>query len=132
MNYVSRLYLHEATLRMMAGASPNKTQQLLDKSGSVKTGGGRGLVCGRDKDVYAGEREHALALMLACKHLPPQLHSSPAETAGEEHFQDIFGCDSTPRSPNVCLYVHLYVVTLTTAVLQLTTAVLQLTTANYS
>ena len=85
MNYVSRLYLHEATLRMMAGASPNKTQQLLDKSGSVKTGGGRGLVCGRDKDVYAGEREHALALMLACKHLPPQLHSSPAETAGEEH-----------------------------------------------
>lgn len=79
----NRLYLHEATLRMMAGASPNKTQQLLDKSASsAKTSGSRGLVCGRDKDVYMGEREHALALMLACKHLPPPLLSSPAETTG--------------------------------------------------
>ena len=80
---LGRLYLHEATLRMMAGASPNKTQQLLDKSASsVKTNGSRGLVCGRDKDVYVGEREHALALILACKHLPAPLLSSPAETTG--------------------------------------------------
>ena len=27
-----RLFLHEATMRMMAGASPNKTQELLARS----------------------------------------------------------------------------------------------------
>jgi len=78
----NRLYLHEATIRMMAGASPNKTQQLLDKSTSVETNKVRGLVCARDRDVYIGQREHAMALMLACKHLPTQLHSSSAETSG--------------------------------------------------
>ena len=81
-----RLFLHEATIRLMAGASPYKTQQLLEKT-AVERGGktrGRGLVCGlgRDRDVYSGQREHALALMLACKHLPSQLHSSAGETAG--------------------------------------------------
>ena len=27
-----RLFLHEATMRLMAGASPNKTQELLNRS----------------------------------------------------------------------------------------------------
>ena len=82
---LSRLYLHEATLRMMAGASPNKTQQLLDKSTSLETQKVRGLVCVRDREVYTGQREHAMALMLACKHLPSQLHSSSAETTGRHN-----------------------------------------------
>ncbi len=30
----------------------------------------------------SGEREHATALYLACRHLPPQLLSTPGEQAG--------------------------------------------------
>ena len=33
-------------------------------------------------DSISGEREHATALMLACRHLPSQLLSSPGERAG--------------------------------------------------
>ena len=35
-----------------------------------------------DKYVVTGEREHATALYLACRHLPPQLLSSPGERNG--------------------------------------------------
>ena len=35
-----------------------------------------------DKYVVTGEREHATALYMACKHLPPQLLSSPGERNG--------------------------------------------------
>ena len=34
------------------------------------------------KLVVAGEREHALALYMACKYLPPQLLASPGERKG--------------------------------------------------
>ena len=34
------------------------------------------------KSVVTGEREHANALFMACKHLPPQLLSTPGEKAG--------------------------------------------------
>ena len=34
------------------------------------------------KVTSTGEREHATALYLACRHLPPQLLSSPGERAG--------------------------------------------------
>jgi len=79
----NRLFLQEATLRLMAGASPSRTQQLLDKSSS-QTMRTRSLVCraGREREVVSGEREHALALMLASRHLPAQLLASPAERAG--------------------------------------------------
>jgi len=78
----NRLYLHEATLRLMAGVCPTKTQQLLEKSVAVTRGKTRGLVCSRERHVYCGEREHGESLLLACKHLPHQLHSSQAETTG--------------------------------------------------
>ena len=80
----SRLFLQEATLRLMAGASPNRTQQLLDKTSSSQTMRSRSLVCraGGERELYSGEREHALALVLACRHLPAQLLASPAERAG--------------------------------------------------
>jgi len=79
----NRIFLQEATLRLMAGASPNRTQQLLDKSSSSQAVRTRSLVCrGREREVYSGEREQAVALMMACRHLPPQLLSSPAERAG--------------------------------------------------
>ena len=80
-----RLFLQEAVLRLMAGASPYRTQQLLDKSSSSQTMRSRSLVCrgGGEREVYSGEREHAMALMMACRHLPAQLLASPAERAGQ-------------------------------------------------
>ena len=80
-----RLFLQEATLRLMAGASPSRTQELLEKSSSSHTMRTRSLVCraGREREVYSGEREHALALMMASRHLPTQLLASPAERAGQ-------------------------------------------------
>ena len=38
------MYLHEATIRMMTGAAPAKTQQLLDKS-LIQKSSARGLIC---------------------------------------------------------------------------------------
>ena len=49
----ARVYLHEAMVRMMAGAAPGKTQQLLDKS-LIQRNSARGLIC------IKGER-HALS-----------------------------------------------------------------------
>ncbi|XP_050736141.1 sterol regulatory element-binding protein 1-like isoform X1 [Eriocheir sinensis] len=80
---VARVFLHEATLRMMAGASPARTQQLLDRS--LRHRYSRpSVICGKVKGAenFSGEREHATALMLACRHLPSQLLSSPGERAG--------------------------------------------------
>ena len=41
-----RIYLHEATLRLMAGAAPNRTQKLLDQS-LIQRSSSRGLICGK-------------------------------------------------------------------------------------
>ena len=46
-----RVYLHEATLRMMAGAAPNRTQQLLDRS-LIQKSSSRGLICGKGKSIF--------------------------------------------------------------------------------
>ena len=35
-----------------------------------------------EKLVLSGEREHAIALYMACRHLPSQLLCSPGERAG--------------------------------------------------
>ena len=79
-----RLHLHEATLRLVAGASPARTHHLLERS-SLSPEAARSLVCrgGGGGGAGGGEREHALALLLAASHLPPQLLSSQAETSGE-------------------------------------------------
>lgn len=86
---------------MMAGAAPNKTRQLLDRS-LIQKSSSRGLICGKgnhfqvlncfldfttsflldDRMVLTGEREHAIALYMACRHLPSQLLCSPGEKAG--------------------------------------------------
>ncbi len=100
-----RVSLHEATVRMMAGAAPGKTQQLLDRS-LIQGSSARGLICGKgttsltwnnylqttniqnpilfseDRVILTGEREHARALYMACQHLPSQLLCSPGERAG--------------------------------------------------
>ena len=74
-------------MRLMAGAPPAKTQQLLERCQSIQLlfnavflneylidfflkrscgragHGGPGLVCGKERALYSGEREHAEALV---------------------------------------------------------------------
>ncbi|XP_064419405.1 sterol regulatory element-binding protein 2 isoform X2 [Latimeria chalumnae] len=71
-----KLFLHEATVRLMAGASPTRTHQLLEHSlrrravQSNKHG---------DPAVLPGQRERAAAILLACRHLPLSFLSSPGQ-----------------------------------------------------
>lgn len=76
-----RVFLHEATVRLMAGASPAKTQQLLDRSLRRRTNTSSSIMCTKGHGM-TGDREHAAALMLACRHLPDPLLSSPGERVG--------------------------------------------------
>ncbi|XP_029432350.1 sterol regulatory element-binding protein 1 isoform X2 [Rhinatrema bivittatum] len=74
-----RVFLHEATARLMAGASPTRTHQLLDRSlrrrvpQSSKAG---------DVETHPTQREHAEALLLACRYLPPAFLSAPGQRVG--------------------------------------------------
>jgi len=79
-----RLCLHEGVLRLVAEAAPGRTQHLLQYTGNRSTSR-PGLVCigGRGENQgYLGEWEHALALLMACQHLPLQLLASPGERTG--------------------------------------------------
>lgn len=74
--------MHEATARLMAGASPARTQQLLGRNLH------RRKVQQAEKDdedeldkYSAGDREYATALMLACQHLPASVMSTPGQKA---------------------------------------------------
>ncbi|XP_043581085.1 sterol regulatory element-binding protein 1 [Bombus pyrosoma] len=80
---LARVFVYEATTRIMAGATPVKTQILLDRSLHHRNSRSS-IICGKDRsqDQYTGEREHAVALCLACRHLPPLLLASPGERAG--------------------------------------------------
>lgn len=81
---LSRVFLYEATLRLMAGAAPGRTQQLLDRSLRHRHSK-PSIICGKgDKgsQEIGNDRQHAAALYMACKHLPGQLLSSPGERAG--------------------------------------------------
>ncbi|XP_016098864.1 sterol regulatory element-binding protein 1-like [Sinocyclocheilus grahami] len=74
-----RLFLHEATARLMAGASPTRTHQLLDRSLRRRaTPGSRTEEC----EVHPGQREQAEAVMLACRYLPPSFLSAPGQRVG--------------------------------------------------
>ncbi|XP_075421985.1 sterol regulatory element-binding protein 1 isoform X2 [Ascaphus truei] len=74
-----RVFLHEATARLMAGASPTRTHQLLDRSlrrrvaPSSKEG---------TRETSPTPREHAEALLLACRYLPPSFLSAPGQRVG--------------------------------------------------
>ncbi|KAH8373321.1 hypothetical protein KR009_000615 [Drosophila setifemur] len=84
-NAQSRIYLYEAVCRLMAGASPCPTQQLLDRSLRSRHAHSS-IFCGskdrRQQNFEGGERERASAMYVACKYLPPALLSSPGERAG--------------------------------------------------
>uniref|UniRef100_UPI003D7C2459 sterol regulatory element-binding protein 1 n=1 Tax=Danio rerio TaxID=7955 RepID=UPI003D7C2459 len=74
-----RLFLHEATARLMAGASPTRTHQLLDRSLRRRaTPGARIEEC----ELHPGQREQAEAVMLACRFLPPSFLSAPGQRVG--------------------------------------------------
>nr|XP_023025078.1 sterol regulatory element-binding protein 1 [Leptinotarsa decemlineata] len=83
-NALPRVFLYEATSRLMAGAAPGRTQQLLDRSLRQRHNK-PSIICGKgdkSQQELGGERQHAAALYMACKHLPGPLLSSPGERAG--------------------------------------------------
>lgn len=73
-----KVFLHEATVRLMAGASPTRTHQLLEHS--LRRRSPQGTKHG-DVDTWPGQRERATAILLACRHLPLSFLSSPGQRA---------------------------------------------------
>ncbi|XP_069883650.1 sterol regulatory element-binding protein 1 isoform X1 [Dipodomys merriami] len=77
-----RVFLHEATARLMAGASPARTHQLLDRSLRRRAGpGGKGAAAG-ELEPRPTWREHTEALLLASCYLPPGFLSAPGQRVG--------------------------------------------------
>lgn len=73
-----KVFLHEATVRLMAGASPTRTHQLLEHSLRRRTA--QNAKHG-EVDAWPGQRERATAILLACRHLPLSFLSSPGQRA---------------------------------------------------
>ncbi|XP_009954030.1 PREDICTED: sterol regulatory element-binding protein 2 [Leptosomus discolor] len=75
------VFLHEATVRLMAGASPTRTHQLLEHSLRRRTpqSSKQGRAWGPGSDPLP--RERATAILLACRHLPLSFLSSPGQRA---------------------------------------------------
>ncbi|XP_028934706.1 sterol regulatory element-binding protein 2 [Ornithorhynchus anatinus] len=73
-----KVFLHEATVRLMAGASPTRTHQLLEHSLRRRTL--QGTKQG-ELEALPGQRERATAILLACRHLPLSFLSSPGQRA---------------------------------------------------
>nr|QIC50194.1 sterol regulatory element-binding protein 1 [Acipenser sinensis] len=74
-----RLFLHEATARLMAGASPTRTHQLLDRS--LRRRATPSCNAG-ESETRPGRREQAEAVLLACRYLPPSFLSAPGQRVG--------------------------------------------------
>ncbi|XP_078414659.1 sterol regulatory element-binding protein 1 isoform X1 [Cetorhinus maximus] len=75
-----RVFLHEATARLMAGASPTRTHQLLDRS--LRRRITTPVPKDGEAETHPGRREHAEALLLACRYLPPSFLSAPGQRVG--------------------------------------------------
>ncbi|XP_078388179.1 sterol regulatory element-binding protein 2 isoform X2 [Cetorhinus maximus] len=73
-----KMFLHEATVRLMAGASPTRTHQLLEHSLRRRTSH---PIQQGELDALPGQRERATAILLACRHLPLSFLSSPGQRA---------------------------------------------------
>ncbi|CAG5122454.1 unnamed protein product [Candidula unifasciata] len=76
-----KVFLHEATARIMAGASPGRTQQLLNRNIRHRSKIHEPLV---DKDLQVEseechEREKAAALLMAGRHLPSSMTGGTSE-----------------------------------------------------
>ncbi|EDO44513.1 predicted protein, partial [Nematostella vectensis] len=82
-----RMYLYEAVARLMAGANPTQTQQLLQRTTLRQR-----IVVSKDDYCYnhteeleecvTGGRERATALLMACRHLPNPFLSAPGQRKG--------------------------------------------------
>lgn len=81
-----RVFLHEATARLMAGASPARTHQLLDRSLRRRAGpcgrGGAAAAAAAELEPRPTRREQAEALLLASCYLPPGFLSAPGQRVG--------------------------------------------------
>ncbi|XP_067134767.1 sterol regulatory element-binding protein 1 [Centruroides vittatus] len=78
----SRLYLYEATIRLIAGVNPTKTQMMLEKTFRRRNNNNVSLICAKSaniEDQVLQERDQAEALLLACRHLPDLVLSTPGE-----------------------------------------------------
>ncbi|NXO28534.1 SRBP1 protein, partial [Cisticola juncidis] len=75
-----RVFLHEATARLMARASPTRTHQLLDRS--LRRRGVQGSKIAGEPESHPTPREHAEALLLACCYLPPSFLAGPGQRVG--------------------------------------------------
>ncbi|KAF1612379.1 UNVERIFIED_CONTAM: Sterol regulatory element-binding protein 1, partial [Eudyptes pachyrhynchus] len=75
-----QVFLHEATARLMARASPTRTHQLLDRS--LRRRGVQGSKTAGEPESHPTPREHAEALLLACCYLPPSFLSGPGQRVG--------------------------------------------------
>ncbi|XP_064376167.1 sterol regulatory element-binding protein 1 isoform X2 [Dromaius novaehollandiae] len=75
-----RVFLHEATARLMARASPTRTHQLLDRS--LRRRGVQGSKTAGEPESHPTPREHAEALLLACCYLPPSFLAAPGQRVG--------------------------------------------------
>uniref|UniRef100_A0A1Q3FJU9 Putative dna-binding protein n=1 Tax=Culex tarsalis TaxID=7177 RepID=A0A1Q3FJU9_CULTA len=78
-NAQSRIFLYEAVCRLMAGAAPGPTQQLLGHSLRQRYARSSIICSGKDRQQLVGGRERAAALYVACKHLPEPCLATPGE-----------------------------------------------------
>ncbi|XP_037544819.1 sterol regulatory element-binding protein 2 [Nematolebias whitei] len=72
-----KMFLHETTVRLMAGASPTRTHQLLEHNLRRRTHSSYSA----EGERVVGERERAHAILLACRHLPMPLLTPPGHRA---------------------------------------------------
>uniref|UniRef100_A0A1A8BE49 Sterol regulatory element-binding protein 2 n=1 Tax=Nothobranchius kadleci TaxID=1051664 RepID=A0A1A8BE49_NOTKA len=72
-----KVFLHETTVRLMAGASPTRTHQLLEHNLRRRTHSPYSA----EGECVVGERERAHAILLACRHLPMPLLTPPGHRA---------------------------------------------------
>ncbi|XP_076467423.1 sterol regulatory element-binding protein 1-like [Babylonia areolata] len=98
-----KVFLHEATARMMAGANPARTQQLLDRSIRRRVKRSNSTTGESSSDSEVADREQASALLMAGRHLPDPMLKGSQERADlvhkASHMYDLLG---DQRSVQAC------------------------------
>uniref|UniRef100_A0A0L8H136 BHLH domain-containing protein n=2 Tax=Octopus bimaculoides TaxID=37653 RepID=A0A0L8H136_OCTBM len=108
---LKKVFLYEATARIMVGANPYRTQQLLDQSLRRRAGKGKEdeSSLNHDNKSHIGNHDEASALILASCHLPTA--TSTSETIGGhnlsrrqmvEEAAHLYGTLQDKRAVNMC------------------------------